>query len=163
MDSKNEVPTLDSPYPLVNESGIVELEMHRHPSLLLKIEVASCFRGQPEPLFRDLSPIIYSFQRFSAEDLLWPIAPSTSTCFRHLLQTTMHTATGTRLRGIEMSPGKQIWFHSVGARGVPRTPDSRQPPIRRKVCSKTRRCTWNTARWWMMEHQTFQCYGAWCL
>ena len=41
---------------------IVELGMHRDTSLLAQIEVASCFRGQPEPLFREISPIIYSFQ-----------------------------------------------------------------------------------------------------
>ena len=64
MDSENEMLALESivPEPSAIEPGIVKLEMHRHANLLAQIEVASCFRGQPEPLFREISPIIYSFQ-----------------------------------------------------------------------------------------------------
>lgn len=64
MDDLSDMPVLESfaPEPSVVEPGFVELQMHRHASLLAQIEVASCFRGQPEPLFREISPLIYSFQ-----------------------------------------------------------------------------------------------------
>ena len=69
MDNMNDTPALETivPEPSAIEPGFVELEMHRHASLLAQIEVASCFRGQPEPLFREISPIIYSFQYFSVK------------------------------------------------------------------------------------------------
>ena len=52
---------IDSDLPAI-EPGIVELEVHHFSSLLAQIEVASCSRAQPELLFRDLSPLIYTLQ-----------------------------------------------------------------------------------------------------
>ena len=65
MSSTDSLPALiptDSEPPIY-ELGTVELEMHKFTSMLAQIEVASCFRGQPEPLFRELSPIIYAIDR----------------------------------------------------------------------------------------------------
>ena len=64
MSSSDSMPALEginSNRPVVGPWS-VKLERCRHASLLVQIEVASCFRNEPEPLFIILNPITYNMQ-----------------------------------------------------------------------------------------------------